>query len=178
MSVRSRSTLVLSFIVTASLGLATLAPGGDPASARATSANSRLTLATPAGRSSPLAASRGAPICSVWYGLCSRARRQTRTGTPGAVSATSKAPTETKGPVSASLLLAEWTRVADCEEGGWVGWSGPAYPDSVGIDAANWVAYGGGTDESPMAQIAVARRITAAIGEPNWVPDQDGCAPW
>ena len=45
-----------------------------------------------------------------------------------------------------------------CEEGG--GWfsSGPAYPDSLGISAANWYANGGTADVSEDAQIMVARR--------------------
>ncbi len=62
--------------------------------------------------------------------------------------------------------------MAICEEGGWIGYAGPAYPDSLGITAANWVAYGGGSDLSPMAQIAVAERIQANP------PDQNGCAGW
>lgn len=66
-----------------------------------------------------------------------------------------------------------WSRVATCENGGWVGPRGSAYPDDLGINAHNWVAYGGGTDLRPGAQIAVARRIQS---DP---PDQDGaCAPW
>ena len=63
-----------------------------------------------------------------------------------------------------------------CEEGGWVGSSGAAYPDSLGIDAANWYANGGGADVSPAAQVAVAERLEASFGTPGFVPDQDGCA--
>jgi hypothetical protein len=68
--------------------------------------------------------------------------------------------------------------VAVCEEGGWVGSSGAAYPDSLGITAANWYANGGGSDVSPAAQIAVARRLVSSLGLGSWVPDQTGCAPW
>jgi hypothetical protein len=75
-------------------------------------------------------------------------------------------------PPLSSLLYAEWTRVAICEEGGWIGWSGPAFPDSLGITAANWWSHGGTSDVSPAAQIAVAERIQ------TWVPDQEGCAAW
>jgi hypothetical protein len=71
-----------------------------------------------------------------------------------------------------------WTRVADCEEGGWIGSAGPNYPDSLGIKAAAWYAYGGGSDLSPAAQIAVAQRLLAANGDAGWVPDQGGCAAW
>jgi hypothetical protein len=77
-----------------------------------------------------------------------------------------------------STVYAEWTKVAICEEGGWIGYSGPAYPDNLGIDAQNWAAYGGGTDESPANQIRVAQDIEAATGTPGYVPDQDGCAAW
>jgi hypothetical protein len=73
---------------------------------------------------------------------------------------------------------AAWSRVAVCEEGGWVGASGRAYPDSLGISAANWYANGGGADTSPAAQIAVAQRFVASRGLAGWVPDQHGCGPW
>ena len=49
--------------------------------------------------------------------------------------------------------------MADCEEGGWIGSSGSAYPDSLGIDAANWWGNGGTADVSEDAQIIVATRI-------------------
>ena len=74
--------------------------------------------------------------------------------------------------------LAEWTKVAVCEEGGWVGRSGPAYPDSLGITARNWKFYGGTNDVSPWAQVVVAERLMASVGAPGQVPDQHGCAPW
>jgi hypothetical protein len=70
------------------------------------------------------------------------------------------------------VLYREWTRVAVCEEGGWVGWSGTAFPDSLGITAANWWSHGGTADTSPAAQIRVAERIQSRV------PDQGGCAPW
>ena len=68
--------------------------------------------------------------------------------------------------------------MARCEEGGWIGWAGPAYPDSLGISAHNWAAYGGGADLSPGAQVAVAERIEAAAGQSGYVPDQGYCASW
>jgi hypothetical protein len=70
------------------------------------------------------------------------------------------------------LEYAEWTKVAVCEEGGWIGYAGPEYPDSLGISAANWWGNGGTSDLSPDAQILVAERIQS---DP---PDQDGCASW
>ena len=69
-------------------------------------------------------------------------------------------------------VYSEWTKVAVCEEGGWVGYSGYNYPDSLGINRTNWFAYGGGSDLSPTAQIAVAERIEGS----SYVPDQYGCA--
>jgi hypothetical protein len=88
--------------------------------------------------------------------------------------------TETTPPPPPSITVpqppldyAAWTRVAICEEGGWVGASGPAYPNSLGIKAANWYRFGGGTDVSPMAQILVADRLIAHYRA--GMPDQDGC---
>jgi hypothetical protein len=67
---------------------------------------------------------------------------------------------------------ANWSKVAICEEGGGWFYSGPAYPDSLGISAANWALYGGTTDVSEDAQIIVARRIQSNP------PDQQFCAAW
>ena len=61
-----------------------------------------------------------------------------------------------------------------CEEGGFGHYGFPAYPDSLGITAANWYANGGGSDLSPQAQVAVAQRIEGT----GYVPDQAGCAAW
>jgi hypothetical protein len=72
-----------------------------------------------------------------------------------------------------ATVLAEWTKVAICEEGGWGNYGFPAYPDSLGINAANWFSNGGGSDLSPWAQIAVAQRLVGSN-----VPDQNGCASW
>lgn len=72
-----------------------------------------------------------------------------------------------------NALYAEWTKVAVCEEGGWVGSSGVAFPDSLGITSANWYANGGGSDVSPAAQIKVAERLITGLGIS--VPDQAGC---
>lgn len=70
-------------------------------------------------------------------------------------------------------LYAEWSKVAVCEEGGWIGSAGGNYPDSLGITRANWYMFGGGADVSPAAQIAVAERFIAHYG--IGVPDQHGC---
>jgi hypothetical protein len=73
-------------------------------------------------------------------------------------------------------LYVAWSRVAVCEEGGWIGSSGPAFPDSLGIEALAWTEYGGGSDVSPFAQIAVGERLIHALGVP--IPDAAGCASW
>ena len=75
-----------------------------------------------------------------------------------------------------------WSRVADCESGGWQV-LGSAYPDSLGINRANWLAFGG----KPMgpgpvglagqaAEIRVADRLIAHYNAA--IPDQYGCGPW
>lgn len=84
-------------------------------------------------------------------------------------------------------LLAQWSRVAVCEEGGWIGYAGATYPDSLGIDAGAWYGNGGGSDLSPRAQIRVAvhlidslvgasiQGVTVYVG---FVPDQGACSAW
>lgn len=75
-----------------------------------------------------------------------------------------------------------WSRVASCESGGWQV-LGYAYPDSLGISRANWVAFGG-TPMSPGAvspearadEIRIADRMIAHYHAA--IPDQSGCAAW
>jgi hypothetical protein len=103
------------------------------------------------------------------------------TATRDHATSTSSTTTSAPAPIAAALdpsTLAAWSRVAVCEEGGWIGWASTSYPDSLGISAANWWGYGGGADLSPAAQIAVGQRIEAAAGVPGFVPDQHGCAAW
>lgn len=60
--------------------------------------------------------------------------------------------------------------MAICEEGGWGrNGFGSSYIGDLGIARVNWYAYGGGSDLSPAAQIAVASRIQP------YPPDQNGC---
>lgn len=75
-----------------------------------------------------------------------------------------------------------WSRVASCESGGWqvLGYS---YPDSLGINRANWLAFGGtplpagGVSRSgEIAEIRVADRLVAHYHVA--IPDQYGCGPW
>ena len=84
--------------------------------------------------------------------------------------------TTTVPPVSISIT-GGWTyeaatKVAVCEEGGWVGAASASYPDSLGITAANWYANGGGSCVTPECQIQVAERLQA------YPPDQNGCTSW
>ncbi|HET7320163.1 MAG TPA: hypothetical protein VFI84_01085 [Candidatus Saccharimonadales bacterium] len=72
-------------------------------------------------------------------------------------------------------LYNAWSKVAVCEEGGWVGSSGYNFPNSLGITRANWFANGGGSDVSPAAQITVAERMIHRLG--IGIPDQNGCQP-
>jgi hypothetical protein len=73
-----------------------------------------------------------------------------------------------------SDAVAAWTKVAICEEGGWGHHTfGQGYVGDLGIRDTNWYAYGGGSDLSPEAQVAVAVRING-----SHVPDQYGCTGW
>jgi Transglycosylase-like domain len=75
-----------------------------------------------------------------------------------------------------------WSRVASCESGGWRV-LGYAYPDSLGISRANWLAFGG-TPLAPgsvsrageVAEIRVADRLAARYHVP--IPDRYGCGAW
>jgi hypothetical protein len=77
---------------------------------------------------------------------------------------------------------AAWSRVARCESGGWQVLGG-AYPDSLGITAANFADFGGRAQPpgpvnvaQRVAQIQVADRFIAHYG--IGIPDQYGCASW
>ena len=114
-----------------------------------------------------------------------RSAKHLPTGLPPGTLAPPDSPPSTLPPVTPVMVdgvpapvFAAWSKVNVCEEGGSWAASGPAYPDGLGISARNWVAYGGGTNLSPAAQIAVAQRIEAAAGTPGYVPDQGGCAAW
>ena len=80
--------------------------------------------------------------------------------------------TTTTAPGVDPSLIAAWGKVAVCESGGWVV-LGSAYPNSLGMTAANWYNFGGTSDVSPEAQVKVAERFRAAYG--IGIPDQNGC---
>lgn len=75
-----------------------------------------------------------------------------------------------------------WSRVARCESGGWRV-LGYAYPDSLGIDRINYLAFGG-TPIKPgpvglrlrLVEIRVADRLIRHYGV--GIPDRSGCAAW
>ena len=58
-----------------------------------------------------------------------------------------------------AVEVSEWTHIAVCEEGGWIGYANQSFPDSLGIDATNWANDGGGSDLRPFVQVKVAERI-------------------
>lgn len=77
--------------------------------------------------------------------------------------------------------MADVAKIAACEEGGteqyrvdgpWF-YSGSAYPDSVGIDAANWWGNGGTSCVTDVCQTQVELNFLARYGAA--MPDQDGC---
>ena len=75
-----------------------------------------------------------------------------------------------------------WSRVANCESGGWAV-LGYAYPDSLGISRANYERFGGRplspgpvSPTARIAQVQVADRLVATYGAA--IPDQYGCGAW
>ena len=101
---------------------------------------------------------------------------------PSTTTTTTTVPVPTTIPVTTTTVPSApisnreaWDKVATCESGGWVV-LGSVYPNSLGLTAANYYAFGGTSDVSPEAQIVVAERFRAAYGIP--IPDQNGCAAW
>ena len=84
-------------------------------------------------------------------------------------------------PLVSPEIVAKWEKVAQCEQG--CNWHvrGPVYSGGLGILETNWVQYGGlklfGPLDaaSPEQQVFIARKIQAAAGIPEYVPDQFGC---
>jgi len=77
--------------------------------------------------------------------------------------------------------LAQWSRVAMCEEGGNWQVRGSLYSGGLGITNSNWRYFSRGmgfpanaADATPVQQVAVAKKINAGYG----VPDQNGCHAW
>jgi hypothetical protein len=79
-------------------------------------------------------------------------------------------------------IIVKWARTAICETNGrWHAHDGNTYTGGLGIRTDVWREYGG-REFAPAPylasiedQITVARRIQAAGGVPNYVPDQAGC---
>jgi hypothetical protein len=77
-----------------------------------------------------------------------------------------------------AATIAQWQRVAICEEGGnWKHFS-YWYPDALGIDRPNWIQFGGVVTKvsNKIVQISVAERFRKHYGV--GIPDQYGCYPW
>lgn len=75
-----------------------------------------------------------------------------------------------------------WSKVARCESGGWRV-LGANYPNSLGISAVNWRAFGGRPQPvgrvnmtGRIQAIRIADRLIRAYRIP--IPDQTGCAAW
>lgn len=81
-----------------------------------------------------------------------------------------------------AAVIVQWAKVAICETGGrWHAHDGDTFSGGIGISHVVWNEYGG-REFAPAPylasiedQITVARRIQAAAGVPNYVPDQAGC---
>jgi hypothetical protein len=84
-------------------------------------------------------------------------------------------------PLVSPDILAKWQKVAQCENGGNWHARGPVYSGGLGILETNWVHYGGLKlfgplyAASPEQQVFIARKIQAAAGIPEYVPNQFGC---
>lgn len=77
---------------------------------------------------------------------------------------------------------AAWSRVADCESGGWRV-LGAAYPDPLGITRGNYEAFGG--HPLPPGPVSVVERVVVIRVADRLIaryhmgiPDQHGCAAW
>jgi hypothetical protein len=81
-------------------------------------------------------------------------------------------------PLVSDGVMAQWNKVAMCEEGGNWHVRGATYSGGLGISNYNWGAYGGtqfaysAADASPEQQVIVAQRIQTNP------PDQNGCKAW
>jgi hypothetical protein len=96
---------------------------------------------------------------------------------------TTSSTTTTTAPLVSAYVIAQWQTVTVCENAGsWIP-QGSAYPDGLGVNAANWYAEGGGALD-PTDQVLTAERLVdSLVGKviqghvvyPGFVPDQDGC---
>jgi len=84
-------------------------------------------------------------------------------------------------PLVSPDIMAKWQKVAQCEQSGNWHARGPIYSGGLGILETNWVHYGGLKlfgplyAASPEQQVFIARKIQAAAGMPEHVPNQFGC---
>ena len=91
----------------------------------------------------------------------------------------------TPHPVVSPVIMNLWKNVAQCEHAGNWTFAGPYYDGGLGITPWNWSYYGGKQFApaahlaTPDEQVIVARRMQAAAGVPDYVPDQNGyCRGW
>lgn len=94
------------------------------------------------------------------------------TPVPPAISPVTTPVTTTRSASTAEIAAV--AKIAFCEEGGGWFYSGPAYPDSVGITATNWFGNGGGSCVTDVCQTQVELAFAARyLG--GQLPDQNGC---
>jgi len=88
-------------------------------------------------------------------------------------------------PLVEPYIVKMWEKVAWCETHGDWKRNMPLFDGGLGISRVVWIEYGG-TDfaaaphlATKVQQIAIARRIQAKAGMPNYIPDQAGeCHAW
>jgi hypothetical protein len=82
-----------------------------------------------------------------------------------------------------SYQVGAWDKVNICEEGGNWYVDGSVFAGGLGMSRANWGQFntfgfpGNAANATPLQQIRVAVAFaTHYYGDPNWAPDQNGCA--
>ena len=80
-----------------------------------------------------------------------------------------------------AAVMAQWQKVAVCEEGGNWHVRGSIYSGGLGVRNSNWTYFSRGlgfpasaADAAPWQQVIVAQKIEGG----SFVPDQHGCAAW
>ena len=106
------------------------------------------------------------------------------------VAAPVKAYAQPEQHLVAPYIMKMWEVTAHCEsQGKWhqIYFGSHAYYGGIGIRNDVWIEYGGyetfgaptAGHATPEQQVFIARRIQAAAGVPNYIPDQaGGCHAW
>jgi hypothetical protein len=75
-------------------------------------------------------------------------------------------------------VMAAWTRVAMCEEGGNWHVYGPRFSGGLGISNDNWVRFGGREFSWNASRATPQQQVTVAMRIQRTPPDQYGCHAW